>query len=151
MPTRRIHKKFSNPNLELNEVIDIILNVDEYKNFVPHCCYSKILNKKDEEIEAEIAISFSIFKVSYISQIKYKIDGNKAEIEVNEKYTNTFKRLFNKWIVEVSKHEISVDFFVDFEIKNMFLNKIASASLPLTSEIILNAFIKKTNENKNIL
>jgi coenzyme Q-binding protein COQ10 len=148
MPTRRITKKISNPNLELNEVVDIILNVDDYKNFVPHCSYSKILNKKDEEIEAEIAISFSIFKVSYISQIKYKISGNKAEIEVREKYTNTFKKLFNKWIIEVNKDEINVDFFVDFEIKNMLLNKIASASLSITSEIILNAFIKQVMKVK---
>jgi coenzyme Q-binding protein COQ10 len=148
MPTRRIQKKISNSGLALEKVLDIILNVNEYQKFVPHCTHSKILKRQEGLIDAEITISFSIFKVSYISEIRYKTKGNIAEIEVREKHTHTFKTLFNKWIIKVTEDEICVDFFVEFEIKNIFLNKIASASLPLVSEIILNAFIKRVNDIK---
>jgi coenzyme Q-binding protein COQ10 len=148
MPIRRIQKKVLNSGATLDKILDIILNVNEYQKFVPHCTHSKILKKQEGLIEAEITISFSIFKVSYISEIIYKVNGNIAEIEVREKKTHTFKNLFNKWIIKLTKDEICVDFFVEFEIKNILLSKIASASLPLVSEIILNAFIKRVNHIK---
>jgi coenzyme Q-binding protein COQ10 len=150
MPYKNIIKVYKNQGLEVSQVLDVILNVDKYNQFVPHCSHSKVLQKNNDFIEAEITISFSVFKVSYTSIIKYKSVQNKAEVLVKEKSGNVFKNLQNIWLIEVDENSISINFDVRFEIKNFILNKIASSSLNIISEIILNAFLKRINQVYNV-
>jgi len=150
MPSRHIKKELKKEGLSIVDVASIILNVDEYKSFVPHCTASKILQKKDGFLLAEITISFSVFRVSYISEINFQLSKDKAVIEVRENGHKVFKRLLNVWTLELIDDKIMVDFFVDFEIHKKILNTIASASLPIISDIILNAFIQKVKSLKFI-
>lgn len=149
MPTKHIVKELKNDGYSLKDVAEIILNVNEYKNFVPHCTASKILQKRDGFLLAEITISFSIFKVSYISEITFEMKQNIATIEVRESSHKTFNKLLNIWNLALKDDKIFIDFFVDFEIKKPILNTIATASLPLISDIILNSFIKRIKTIKN--
>jgi coenzyme Q-binding protein COQ10 len=148
MPSKHIKKEFSSDEYSLQNFIDVILNVDEYKNFIPHCTKSKILEKQENALIAEIEISFSIFKVSYISKIDFNIEANKASIEVREHGKHTFKNLLNIWNLKLENEKIIIDFFVDFEMKKMILNTAVSASLAFISEMILNSFLKRIKQVK---
>jgi ribosome-associated toxin RatA of RatAB toxin-antitoxin module len=145
MPQREIKKHFET-TASLKQISSIILNVEEYKNFVPHCVHSKILKQEEGFIMAEITISFLHFKISYTSEINFEFFDNMVIIKVTESKNygvKTFKHLFNKWVIRLQNNKAEVDFFVDFEVTNFILNKVASASLPFISEIVLQAFLKK--------
>jgi coenzyme Q-binding protein COQ10 len=151
MPSRHIKKELQQGGLTITDVASIILNIDEYKTFVPHCTSSKILRKEEEFLLAEITISFSMLKVSYVSEINFQLNKNKATIEVRERGNKVFKRLLNVWILETLEDKIAIDFFVDFEIRTKILNTIASASLPIISDIIINAFEQRVQILKSTL
>lgn len=148
MPSKHIKKELINDGYSIEDLTSVILDVNEYKNFVPHCSASRILKKEKNFLLAEITISFSIFKVSYVSEINFSTKDNKATIEVRESRKKTFKHLLNVWNLEVREDKIFVDFFVDFEIQKRILNAAATASLPVISEIILHAFIKRIKQIK---
>ncbi len=151
MPSRHIKKELQQGGLTIADVASIILNIDEYKTFVPHCTSSKILRKEEGFLLAEITISFSMLKVSYVSEINFQLNKNKATIEVRESGNKVFKRLLNVWILEILEDKIAIDFFVDFEIRTKILNTIASASLPIISDIIINAFVQRVQILKSTL
>lgn len=143
MPCKEITKTIQKKDNTIQKIADIILNIQDYKNFIPHCTHSKIIHKENELIIAEITISFTKFNISYTSKIIFTQTENILQILVTECGTSVFKRLINTWQVEEKADNITIKFKVDFEIKNVILNLAAKASLPFVTEAILNAFIKK--------
>lgn len=143
MHKKRIIKYFESHGFSLTQIAGIILDVNEYKKFVPHCSYSKIISHVGNEIIAEICISFSVFKIYYTSQIEYFEKDDVFEIIVKEKGSHVFKHILNTWKIKKNGKKMEVDFYVEFEMKNKILNKIAGTSLSFVSEKIVNAFIKK--------
>ncbi len=151
MPVKKIYKRISSSTLTPEIIGNIILDIEDYQNFIPYCNSSKILMQSESFIKAEIAICFSIFKAVYTSDINFISEENKFQINLTDDRAvsdNPFKHLANQWIIKrISPTELEINFFVDFTLKNFLLNKIATASLDIVANIILNAFIKKV---KNI-
>jgi coenzyme Q-binding protein COQ10 len=145
MPKKHIVKQLRT-TLNAKEAAEIVLNVHHYKDFIPYCTHSKILERSDGNFTAEITISFAIFKVSYISEIKYRGDENFFEIDVTESHSShnkIFKHLLNTWKFKKSGEVMEVNFSVDFEIKNKILNGLAGKSINIASEVILRAFLQR--------
>ena len=151
MPKRHI-VKIIKTQLNAKEVGEVILNVNGYKNFIPYCTQSEILETKEGSIIAKITIAFAFLKVEYTSEIFFSGDENHFTINVIELQTSkhkVFKDLKNTWKITKKGEMCEIDFFVDFEIKNVLMNKIAGKSLHMVSEIILQSFTKQLNNNTN--
>ncbi len=149
MPKKHINKIIKAQNgLTPKKLGEIVLDIEEYPNFVPYCSSAKVLRKEEGSLIAEVTISFSIFKVVYTSDIKFGGNDDLFIIELTEEKTaktSHFRYLNNSWKFKSlpESGEIEIDFYVDFELKNIFLNKAASASLDAIASFVLNAFIKK--------
>ena len=142
MPKKNITKKFYYP-LELVE--NLILDIDNYKEFLPWCTNSKIISKKKNkdsiEIIADLEIGYSFAKDVYTSNIKYDI--LKKKIIVNA-IDGPLKILENIWILnQISKNECEVEFFINLELKNVILNKMLDKMFDIGFEKILNSFEKR--------
>lgn len=143
MAIKTFIKKFNSKKATPQNLAGLILNVEDYKNFVPHVSHSHILNKQDGQIIAELIISFMKFEVPYTSKIIYEINEKEAIIYVTEYSSKTFKKLYNKWnIIKTGDEEVTINFEVEFQLSNKILNLIAGASLNVVADIILDAFIK---------
>ena len=139
MPQKKIIKKFRY-SLELIE--KLILNIDEYKEFLPWCKSSKIIQKNDHDnllnIVADLEIGYSIAKDTYRSQVKYNKKERKIIVNALD---GPLKNLENIWILnEINKNECEICFYINLELKNLVLNKMLTSMFDAGFEKILKSF-----------
>jgi len=141
MPSASIKKKIpcSKKNL-----IEMVLDIEKYPEFVPWCLGGKIHDKIDKgdtiEIKADLTIGKSFFKDTYKSFVIY----NKSEDSIHVTNINgPLKHLENEWFFRQDGDSSEVEFQVDFELKNKILNILMIKSFDLGLKKIANAFEKR--------
>jgi len=141
MPSASIKKKIpcSKKNL-----IEMVLDIEKYPEFVPWCLEGKIHEKIDKgdviEIKADLTIGKSFFRDTYKSFIIY----NKSEDSIHVTNINgPLKHLENNWFFRQDGDSSEVEFHVDFELKNKILNVLMIKSFDLGLKKIANAFEKR--------
>jgi coenzyme Q-binding protein COQ10 len=139
LPVKKIIKKF---NYSKKDLIELILKIDDYKNFLPWCVDSKILsickNKRNQEIIADLEIGFKSFRDIYKSKVLYN-DQNSI-IEVTS-INGNIKKLLNIWkFKDINKNSCNVIFFIDIELKNPIINILFKKFFNYVFEKILKYF-----------
>ena len=141
MPSASIKKKIpcSKKNL-----IEIVLDIEKYPEFVPWCLDSKIHDKIDRghkiEIKADLTIGKSFFRDTYKSFVIY----NKSEDLIHAtNIDGPLKHLENEWFFRQDGNSSEVEFHVDFELKNKILNVLMIKSFDLGLKKIADAFEKR--------
>ncbi len=147
MPKASVKRLIHNKKEEL---INLVLSIDKYPDFIPYCLNSKIYEKKDEldatYIIADLTIGKGIFKDTYKSKVKF--DKKKDAIFVKN-INGPLKYLDNKWYFFEKNDLTEVVFEVDFELKNKFLNILMTRSFKYGLDKIADAFQKRAEELKN--
>ena len=141
MPSASIKKKIpcSKKNL-----IEMVLDIEKYPEFVPWCLDSKIHAKSDKgdtiEIKADLTIGKSFFRDTYKSFVIY----NKSEDSIHvTNIDGPLKHLENEWFFRQDGDSSEVEFHVDFELKNKILNVLMIKSFDLGLKKIADAFEKR--------
>ena len=141
MPSSSIKKKIpcSKKNL-----IEMVLDIEKYPEFVPWCLDGKIHDKIDKgdtiEIKADLTIGKSFFKDTYKSFVIY----NKSEDSIHvTNIDGPLKHLENEWFFRQDGDSSEVEFHVDFELKNKILNVLMIKSFDLGLKKIADAFEKR--------
>jgi coenzyme Q-binding protein COQ10 len=145
LPVKKIIKKF---NYSKKDLIELILKIDNYKNFLPWCVDSKILsickNKRNQEIIADLEIGFKSFRDIYKSKVLYN-DQNSI-IEVTS-INGNIKKLLNIWkFKDINKNSCNVIFFIDIELKNPIINILFKKFFNYGFEKILKSFEEQARE-----
>ena len=129
------------------QLIDLVLDIEKYPEFVPFCLGSKIYEKKDigEQILiiADLTIGKGPFKDTYKSDVKF--NKNEDSIYVTN-LDGPLKHLENKWHFKEIKNLSEVSFEIDFELKNDFLNIIMTKSFQFGLDKIADAFQKRAED-----
>ena len=134
-------------NCSKEDLINLVLNIEDYPKFIPYCLNAKIYEKKlyndDQLIIADLTIGKGLFKDTYKSDVKYI---KKDDIILVKNIDGPLKYLDNKWqFVKIGKlTEVSFD--VDFELKNKFLNILMTKSFKYGLDKIADAFQKRAEE-----
>lgn len=148
MPKKNITKKFCYP---LKLIENLILDIDNYKKFLPWCTNSKIISKKKNkdsiEIIADLEIGYSFAKDVYTSHVKYDIMKKKITVDAID---GPLKNLENIWTLnQINKNECEVEFYINLELKNIILNKMLDKMFDIGFEKILNSFEKRAKHLAN--
>ena len=110
-------------------LIDFVLDIEKYPEFIPFCIDSKVYEKNDEgnviKIIADLTIGKRPFIDTYKSDVRY--DKKNDSIHVTN-IDGPLKHLENNWKFVEKDNLTEVKFDVDFEIKNKFLNLIMEKS-----------------------
>ena len=144
MPSASIKKKIpcSKKNL-----IEMVLDIEKYPEFVPWCLdgkiYTKINKENTVEITADLTIGKSFFRETYKSFIIYDKSTNSINVTNIE---GPLKHLENRWTFRQTGDSSEVDFYVDFELKNKILNVLMIKTFDLGLKKIADAFEKRANE-----
>ena len=131
-----------------SQLIDLVLDIEKYPQFVPFCYDAKIHENKDEgnlkKIIADLTIGKGPFKDTYKSDVVL----NKQEDTIFVKNIDgPLNHLSNNWKFTDKKNGITeVTFDIDFEIKNKFLNSLMVVSFQFGLEKIADAFQKRAEE-----
>ncbi len=136
-----------NINCSKKDLIDLVLNIEEYPKFIPYCLNAQIY--KDESkgnfqyIEADLTIGKGPFKDTYKSDVKYI---KKDDIILVKNIDGPLKYLDNKWQFKKTGKLTEVSFDVDFELKNKFLNILMAKSFKYGLDKIADAFQRRAEE-----
>jgi len=126
------------------QLIDLVLDVEKYPQFVPFCLDSKVYEKKEKGdlllMIADLTIGKGPFKDTYKSDVKYNKKENFIYVT---NLDGPLKYLENKWYFKQVNKITEVSFEVDFELKNNFLNIIMTKSFQFGLDKIADAFEKR--------
>ena len=133
--------------IEKKKLIDLVLDIEKYPNFIPYCINSKVYerNVKGEDIYiiADLTIGKGIFKDTYKSDVRF----NKKEDTIYvTNIDGPLKYLENRWYFNQKGNMTEVSFDVDFELKNKFLNILMTKSFTYGLNKIADAFQKRAEE-----
>ena len=125
-------------------LIDFVLDIERYPEFIPFCIDSKVYETNDDgdvkKIIADLTIGKRPFIDTYKSDVRY--DKKNDSIHVTN-IDGPLKHLENNWKFIEKEKITEVQFDVDFEIKNKFLNLIMEKSFQFGLNKIADAFQKR--------
>ena len=129
------------------QLIDLVLDIEKYPQFVPFCIDSKVYERNDKGdflfIIADLTIGKGPFKDTYKSDVKFNKKNNSIHVT---NLDGPLKYLENKWYFRQDNNITEVSFDVDFELKNHFLNIIMTKSFQFGLDKIVDAFQKRAEE-----
>ena len=125
-------------------LIEFVLDIEKYPEFIPFCIGSKVYKKKEEKdvtkIIADLTIGKKPFTDTYKSDVKYYKKNDHIHVTNIEGPLNYLE---NNWKFIEKENFTEVHFDVDFEIKNKFLNIIMAKSFQFGLNKIADAFQKR--------
>ena len=129
------------------QLIDLVLDIEKYPQFVPFCLGSKVYKKKKKDellfIIADLTIGKGPFKDTYKSDVKFNMKEDSIYVT---NLDGPLKHLENKWQFKEKNNFTEVSFDVDFELKNHFLNIVMTKSFQFGLDKIADAFQKRAEE-----
>ena len=129
------------------QLIDLVLDIEKYPEFVPFCMDAKVYEKKEKDnlllIVGDLTIGKGPFKDTYKSDVKY----NKKEDSIFvTNLDGPLKHLENTWHFKEKNNVTEISFEVDFELKNEFLNIVMTKSFQFALDKIAEAFQKRAEK-----
>jgi len=132
---------------EKQKLIDFVLDIDKYPEFIPFCIDSKVYERNDKEDEIAIVADLTIgkkpFVDTYKSDVRYKKKGDLIHVT---NIGGPLKHLENNWKFIQKENFTEVHFDVDFEIKNKFLDMIMTKSFEFGLNKIADAFQERAEK-----
>tara|TARA_B100001057_G_scaffold334501_1_gene335101 strand:- start:391 stop:840 length:450 start_codon:yes stop_codon:yes gene_type:complete len=129
------------------DLINLVLDIEKYPEFVPFCYDAKIYENKNEgnfqKIIADLTIGKGPFKDTYKSDVVFNKKNDSIYVQ---NIDGPLNHLSNNWnFIEMDK-STEVTFDIDFEIKNKFLNSLMVISFQYGLEKIADAFQKRAEQ-----
>ena len=125
-------------------LINFVLDIEKYPEFIPFCIDSKVYETNDNGNEIEIIADLTIGKRPFIDTYKSDVRYDKKNDSIHvTNIDGPLKHLENNWKFIEKEKLTEVQFNVDFEIKNKFLNLIMEKSFQFGLNKIADAFQKR--------
>ena len=125
------------------QLIQMVLDIEKYPEFVPWCMEGKIYEKNESDdlvtFNGDLKVGKNILNETFSSHVSYLKDKDKIIVT---NLDGPLKHLKNEWIFKEVNNATQLEFFIDFELKNPILNSIMKKSF----EIGLNKIAKSFEE-----
>ena len=124
-----------------NDLIEMVLDIEKYPEFVPWCIEGKIHDKYESEdlitFNGDLKVGKSFLNEKFFSQVTYYKEKNKIIVT---NLDGPLKYLKNEWMFKEINNATQLEFFIDFELKNPILNSIMIKSFELGLNKIAKSF-----------
>ena len=128
-------------NKKKDKLIEFVLDIEKYPQFIPFCLASKVYERKNEGDKILIIADLTIGKGPFSDTYKSDVRFNKKNDTINvTNIDGPLKHLQNNWKFVEKDKSTEVYFDVDFEIKNKFLNFLMEKSFEFELNKIADAF-----------
>src|SRR5208283_3966135 len=100
----------------------LVADVGKYPHFLPWCAGARIRSHVGNVLVADLSIGFGPFRESFTSRVTILPQDPEGVCEIKVEYQNgPFKYLHNRWHFAPHAQGCLVDFYVDFEFRNIIL------------------------------
>jgi coenzyme Q-binding protein COQ10 len=107
------------------QLFNLVADIERYPEFLPWCVGARIKSRKGNELVADLVIGFKMVRERFTSLVKLDRPGLRIDVTYTE---GPFRYLNNHWkFFREPDGKTRLDFFVDFEFKSVFLQKIIGA------------------------
>jgi len=124
-----------------NNLIEMVLDIEKYPEFVPWCIEGKIHDKNESKdlisFNGDLKVGKSILNETFFSQVTYYKEKDKIIVT---NLDGPLKHLKNQWEFKEVNNNTQLKFFIDFELKNPILNSIMKRSFELGLDKIAKSF-----------
>ena len=124
-----------------NQLIEMVLDIEKYPEFVPWCIEGKIHDKNESQdlitFNGDLKVGKSILNETFSSHVSYFKEKDKIIVT---NLDGPLKHLKNEWKFKEVNNATQLEFFIDFELKNPILNAIMKKSFDLGLSKIANSF-----------
>ena len=131
-------------NKKKDKLIEFVLDIEKYPEFIPFCLGSKVHDRKEEDnqilIIADLTIGKGPFSDTYKSDVRF---NKKDDTIIVTNLEGPLKHLQNNWKFVENNNMTEIHFDVDFEIKNKFLHLLMEKSFEFGLNKIADAFQKR--------
>lgn len=125
----------------------LVADVGSYPQFLPWCSAARVRSRQPqpegEIIEADLVISFKVFRERFGSRVTLFPDALKIDTEYLD---GPFRYMRSHWAFRPDGAGCEVDFFVDFEFKNALLQGIIGVVFNEAMLRIVRAFERRAAE-----
>ena len=136
-----IHSETKILKYKPEQMFDLVADVNSYPKFLPWCSAARIHSRnmidKNEILEADLVISFKVFREKFASKVTLIRSENQI---LTEYIDGPFKRMHSTWHFKGLECGSEVSFYVDFEMKNAVLQKIVGVVFNEAMQRVLSAF-----------
>jgi len=108
-----------------DQLFDLVADVERYPEFLPWCVGARIRRREGNVIHADLVIGFKMFRERFGSRVILDRANHKIDVSYAE---GPFRYLDNHWIFHPDgKGGTIIEFDVDFEFRNIVLQKVIGA------------------------
>ena len=123
------------------DLIKMVLDIEKYPEFVPWCIEGKIYDKNESEdlitFSGDLKVGKSLLNETFSSHVSYYKEKDKIIVT---NLDGPLKHLKNEWVFKEVNNATQLEFFIDFELKNLILNSIMKKSFELGLNKIAKSF-----------
>ena len=123
------------------QLIEMVLDIEKYPEFVPWCIEGKIEDKNESTdlitFKGDLKVGKSILNETFSSHVSYYKQKDKIIVT---NLDGPLKHLKNEWTFKEINNGTQLEFFIDFELKNSVLNSIKKKSFELGLNKISKSF-----------
>ncbi len=103
------------------QMFDLVAGVDRYPEFLPWCLASRITKRESDAFYADLIIGYKMVREKFTSRVFL----NRPDLIRVEYLSGPMKYLSNEWrFSDDGQGGCIIDFYVDFEFKNPFFQKL---------------------------
>ncbi len=126
---------------------DLVADVDSYPKFLPWCSAARVKSTtphgNTEVMEADLIISFKVFRERFTSRVVLMPEDKKIDTEYLD---GPFRYMKSNWGFRDVEGGCEVSFFVDFAFRNMILQRLIGVVFNDAMLRIVRAFESRAKE-----
>ena len=136
-------------NFTAKQMYELVADIDNYREFLPWCNDSKIIevtniDNEKETLIADLEIGYKNLVYTYRSNVLL----NNQELTIKVDFVHgPFKNLDNSWIFKkIDDQSCEIEFFIDFELNVGVLNLLISKFFDKAFKKMVNSFENRANQ-----
>nr|WP_256447504.1 type II toxin-antitoxin system RatA family toxin [Paracoccus sp. C2R09] len=135
------------------QMFDLVADIESYPEFLPWNSAARIRSRNERpdgatEIAADLVISFKVFRERFGSRVVLWPRNQDGQLKIDTEYLDgPFKYMRSGWVfTDRPDGGCHVDFFVDFEFKNMILQRLIGVVFGEAMSRIVRAFEERAKK-----
>ncbi len=133
-------------NYTQKQLYDLVLDVEKYPEFIPYCKTCKIIERKKNELTADLSIAFGFTTKTYKSSVVHGVVDNKYFVNATQ-ISGPFKYLITKWVFEkYEEQKTKIYFEIDFQFESEITNIMVGAMFKKACMTMVKAFEIRAKE-----
>lgn len=99
----------------------LVADVETYPDFLPWCVGARIKKREGNVFFADLMIGYKLIRERFTSRVELHPEDNRLDVTYTD---GPFRYLNNHWAFIPQDQGCMIDFYVDFEFKNMVLQRV---------------------------